>query len=570
MPKKPNPIAIVGGGPAGSIAALCLARLNRDAAIYEKSKFPRYRIGESLLPGTLSILARLGLGDNLESMGFSKKRAATFIWGPNNEPWTFSFATPITQPWMYDHAYQVERTEFDELLLNAARERGVQIHEGCEVTEISLASGEKGGRISWRSGDQQRSAQAPWIIDGSGRRGLFATANRTRQFDPYFKNMALWSYYKGGKRYKGDLEGNIFSVATDQGWIWIIPLRNDIYSVGIVTDESVNQRIRASDLDTVYQELLAECEFAQDILDGADRCEKVRATRDWAYEASSYTTERVFLCGDAACFIDPLFSQGVHLAAFSAVLASAGIDYLLDNPEAALRVQDWYNQSYREAYNGYHEFLTAFYAINCSRNSDFWQRRGIAGGSDSRFDGKKWFATPSGEETTDAAEEIARRGLALGELWRHGSGQLCEDFDETELSLRRLRWAGDRMKVFKGMKFVRWTSSRVNLAASFKVDPLSFKLEKTAYLEDTEGRCFRTLPANESHRRLFESSLSQDFNFRELTRELRKAGVNNLPTQVVGEMLESGFLTGYDSDNRPLRVESPLRFSGVGARDPLA
>ncbi|MCZ6674244.1 MAG: tryptophan 7-halogenase [Verrucomicrobia bacterium] len=567
---KPKPIGIIGGGPAGSIAALCLRKLNRDAEVFEKSKFPRYRIGESLLPGTLSILSRLGLADQLETVGFSKKRAATFIWGPNHEPWTFSFATPKTRSWTYDHAYQVERAEFDQLLLNAARERGATIHEDCEVTHVSTDNGKGGGRISWRKGTEVGTTDAPWIIDGSGRRGLIATSTGSRQFDPYFKNMAIWSYFKGGKRYSGNLKGNIFSVATNYGWIWIIPLRNDTYSVGVVTDESVNERIRETDLVTVFEEMLTTCDFTRDLLKNAERCDKIRATRDWAYEASVYATEKAFLCGDAACFIDPLFSQGVHLAAFSAVLASACIDHLIDNPEASSKVQQWYDQSYREAYNGYHEFLTAFYACNSGRPSNFWKRRAIFDEKDSRFEDKAWFASSKSLDAADTAAEIARRGMALGELWRHASGQLSDDFDEMELSLRRLRWAGDRMKQFQQMKSVRWTSPHVRLASTFKVDPLSFKLEETACLEDGAGRCFRNFPANENHRQLFESSRSQRFSFRELSRELRKAGADGLPTQITGELLEQGFLTGYDSNDQPISVENPLRFRGVGATDPLA
>jgi flavin-dependent dehydrogenase len=565
MPDSSQPIAIIGGGPAGSIAALCLRHLNREVEVFEKSKFPRYSIGEGLLPGTFSILSRLGLQEEIEKIGFSRKAAATFLWGANKEPWTFSLATPKPQPWIFDHAYQVERADFDKLLLDTARERGAIVHEECEVTAVSAET----GQVSWRNGSDSGTTESPWIIDGSGRRGIVAKASGLRQFDPYFKNMALWSYFKGGKRFGGDLEGNPFSVATNDGWIWIIPLRDDIYSVGIVTDESITKRIKESNLEIVFEELLAECEFTQDVLADSERCDKVRATRDWAYEASQYAVDRAFLCGDSACFIDPLFSQGVHLAAYSAVLASSAIDYLLDNPAETSKVQEWYDQSYRHAYNGYHEFLSAIYAYNRDRPSEFWKTRSILDNRDDRFNGKPWFDSSADSGSGQAAEDLASRGRTLRKLWHHASGLLTDDFDETELSLRRLKWAGDRMKEFQRLKSVRWSSETVDLAPTFKVNPLSFKLEKTVLLRDEAGNLFRGFSASEELRQVLESSRSGGFTFRELARELKQAGGEGIPMQVVSEMLEQGFLTGYNSEDQPIVVENPLRFRGVGAKDSL-
>src|SRR3954470_19282669 len=126
-PRPQRQVVIAGGGPAGSVAALCLRKLGREVTLLERQPFPRYRIGESLLPGTISILSRLGLAELIAAANFPKKRAATFVWGDDRPPWTFPFATPKALPWVFDHAYQVNRAEFDKILLDAAAERGAEV-----------------------------------------------------------------------------------------------------------------------------------------------------------------------------------------------------------------------------------------------------------------------------------------------------------------------------------------------------------------------------------------------------------------------------------------------------------
>jgi 2-polyprenyl-6-methoxyphenol hydroxylase-like FAD-dependent oxidoreductase len=206
------PTAIIGGGPAGSIAALCLRKLGCEVELFEKARFPRYRVGDSLLPGTLSILMCLGVFDRVEAAGFVKKRAATFLWGGDREPWTFSFATPKTAPWVFDYGLQVNRDEYDQILLDAAGDAGVLVHEECEVTSVDPGGQGRAVEIQFQGSSGAGSKTCAFVVDTSGTRGVVAQAHRLRRSDAYFRNIALWSYFRGGKRFTGDLADNVFSV----------------------------------------------------------------------------------------------------------------------------------------------------------------------------------------------------------------------------------------------------------------------------------------------------------------------------------------------------------------------
>ncbi len=567
-----RPVIIAGGGPAGSVAALCLTRLGHDVVVLEKEKFPRYRLGESLLPGTLSILARLGVMDRIEAANFVRKRAATFLWGPDQEPWTFTFSTPRTAPWVYDHAYQVTRAEFDKILLDAARERGAEVREEHEVTDVRMEGNGGPVTVSWRNGDLDGSLRGDFVIDASGSRGIIARKMNMRRFDGYFRNMAVWSYYRGGRRFRGDLEGNIFSATFREGWIWIIPLKDDVYSVGAVVDQSASARMRAIGIETFYQECLERCPLAMEILAGATRSEKVRVIREWAYDASSVSLGRAFLCGDSACFIDPLFSQGVHLATYSAMLAAAGIDHLYRTPQDHDAVHGWYEKSYREAYNRYHEFLAAFYSVNSGLDSTFWRNRKIEGAEDRRFAGKEWFSALAGHQEAGAGGigELEARAAALSELWQHSRNEVTDQFDETELSLRRLRWASELMRDFRRMARITWVPREARLVSSFKVHPTSFRLERQHFIADEHGRAMTSYPLTEAHRRLFDSLKTHPLSYRELAGKLKDLKGPGTPVQIIGRLTENGFLEGFDQHGDPVRIRAALRFGGVGAEDDIS
>jgi len=565
-------VVIVGGGPAGSVAALCLRKLGREATILEKLKFPRYRIGESLLPGTMSILTRLGVFDKIDEAKFVKKRAATFVWGGGRAPWSFTFSTPKTAPWVFDHALQVQRAEFDHILLKAAAERGTDVRELHEVTGIELdANGP--ASVGWRNDSEQGEMKADFVIDASGARGIIAQKLNLRQWDKYYRNMAVWSYFRGGKRFTGDLEGNIFSVAFQEGWIWIIPLKDDLYSVGVVTAIENNERIRAVGPHAFYHECLKMCPLAMEILGTATQCDDMRVLREWAYEAKMLSTGRAFLCGDSGCFIDPLFSQGVHLATYSGMMAAAAIDHLYDHPEDADEVHAWYDRSYREAYLRYHKFVAAFYACNDTKDSKFWSSRKIEGALDQRFDGKEWFTALSGQNVEAGAagvDEVREGAATLATLWEHGTQDISDEYDGSELATRRVLWANELFKQFQSMTAVRWKPREARLYTSYKVHPTSFKLERQQFLGDESGRAMKAHALTEEHRKLFAGMIDQPLSYKDLTAHLKKLGGQGTPVQIAGRLFEEHFLEGRDRNGEVVRIRSALRFGGVGAEDDIS
>ena len=565
-----DPIVIVGGGPAGSVAALSLRKLGRDVVVYEKQSFPRYSVGESLLPGTLSILNRLGVLEKVEAAKFVEKRAATFLWGAGRRPWSFTFATPKSVPGVYDHAYQVTRSEFDQILLDAARDEGAVVNERHEVSEVEMGGAGDAARVHWKNCENQGIQEADFVIDASGSRGVIARKMKLRRYDAYFRNVAIWSYYKGGKRFEGSLAGNVFTVAVPEGWIWVIPLKDDTYSVGLVTGKESSGPMRELGVEGFFERSLQAVPQVMEILATAERCEKVRTTGEWAYDASAFSLDQAFLCGDSACFIDPLFSQGVHLAVYSGMLAAGCIDRILERPEEAAEIHEWYGRSYREIYERYHLFLSAFYSCNADLGSEFWEKRKIAGAGDARFEGSAWFATMTGEQVQAGDEgvaEIEERAAKLADLWQHNTSELDDRADDTGLSLRRVKAANDSLKAYKRMASIEWIPNEAHLVASYKIHPQTFKLERQHFIGDETGRTMSAFPLKEEHREVFASLKQAPISYRELTRKLKNLGGQGTPLQLVGRLMEAGFLQGFDKNGEVIHVKPPLAFAGVGAED---
>lgn len=561
-------VLIMGGGPAGSVAALSLLKLGHEVELYERETFPRYRVGESFLPGTMSILNRLGLQAQIDEAGFVKKPSATFLWGQGQAPWTFSFSTPRVAEWIFDHAIQVDRKVFDQMLLEEAKARGAMVHEGCPVLSADLSAPDKVS-LEVAFADGARTVTGDWLIDASGANSPLVRKLDIRRYDAFYRNIAVWSYFDRPDPFEGDIKGTTFSITFEHGWIWMIPLKGDIYSVGVIVDHSKAEEINSKGLETFYRETLATCRQAMEILGDARMVEKVRLVRDWSYDTKLFSSDRFFLCGDSACFTDPLFSQGVHLATQSAVSAAAAIDRLSEHPEELGKIHEWYAKSYGETYEQYHEFLASFYtfASFTEPSSTFWERRRIAETSDERFERRRWFdrlTEKVGQSDDWDIADFRDRASTMIAIGKHQRQELSSEFSDKELTPARVAWISRLTKQLNSIKKMVWNGEEVVLQPYYKVNPQSFRLEPKYILANETGRAMSKYAVDPSYKEVFDDLRRNGSDYRSLTRRLYECGATETGSQIVIRLFEAGLLSGFDAAGKPVHIQDRLRFDGVG------
>ena len=378
-------IIVIGGGPAGACVSTLLARRGHPVVLLERDRFPRAHIGESLLPASIPILRELGALDAVAQAGFTVKRGATMVWGVDRTPWSWHFSeTNASNP----TAYQVWRPEFDTILLDNARRAGVAVREGCAVSSVVFDDGGRAVAVRYRAAadatddtadnaagyDAELPAQ--FVVDASGQGGLLARQLRLRQWDDFFRNLAVYAYYRGGQRLPAPDEGNILIESHAGGWLWHIPLRDGWASVGAVADSTAGQDgIRNLGAPGFLESQIAAAPHTAAMLADARMTTSPQVVRDWSYRCQSLYGAGYFLVGDAGCFIDPLFSSGVHLALTSATLAAAAVSSTLSDPTMAAAVGQVYQQLYYKEYGHFRELARLFYSSNRTADSYFWAAR---------------------------------------------------------------------------------------------------------------------------------------------------------------------------------------------------
>ena len=364
---------VVGGGPAGSTTAGLLAKRGANVLVLERERFPREHVGESLLPASLPILEELGVRRAVEDAGFLKKYGATMVWGSSPEPWSWYFQETNRT---YPHAYQVVRAQFDEILLRHAAGLGADVREEHRVIEL-LRDGDRVTGVGFEGAAGGRSeATAPVVVDASGQQALVANALGLRRWDDFFRNLAVYGYFRDAERLPAPDENNILVEAHQDGWCWTIPLHDGRSSVGVVVDaERARERIESGDLGAFLDEHIAGSPRTAALVANAKLEGMPRAIRDWSYVASSLIGDGFVLAGDAACFIDPLFSSGVHLAMNAGVLASAYVSTLLEDEQLAVEARPVYQRLYLQQYEHFRELAKLFYSSNRTADSYFWEAR---------------------------------------------------------------------------------------------------------------------------------------------------------------------------------------------------
>ncbi len=318
---------IVGGGPAGSTAGAYLARAGLRVLIVEKERFPRFHIGESMMPMANGILRDIGVWDKVDRAGFVPKYGAEFhVANKSALPRLVEFSKGLVPG--LDYTFQVERARFDQILLDHARELGCEVRQETKATD-ARPLGRDGYEISLSpaSGDgaPATTVRASWIIDATGRDTAFAKPIRTAPANPALaKRVAIYAHFHGVKRPAGQAGGNIIIIRNAHGWAWCIPLDGDRVSVGVVV---TTEHLRSSRLkpEALFRQIVAESLKLTAALAGVDWDTKYHVTADYNYRAHRFADRRLLLVGDAACFLDPMFSTGVFLALLSAKLAAGEV-----------------------------------------------------------------------------------------------------------------------------------------------------------------------------------------------------------------------------------------------------
>ena len=368
-------VIVVGGGPAGSAAATMLARKGWQVTVLEREQFPRDHVGESLLPASIPVLEELGALPAVESAGFLPKYGATMVWGSGDAPWSWYFKETSQR---YPHSYQVWRPQFDQILLDNAKAQGVTVLEGHHVTEVIFDGGEAVGVEFTNTDGDTGEGQARFIVDASGQSTLLARHLESKEWDPFFQNLAVYAYFTGAKPLPEPDQNNIFIESYRYGWLWTIPLHTGRSSVGVVVDSKTGQEgIQQNGAKAFLEAQLAQSSLTRAMLEKAKMDSEPAVVMDWSYTAGKMYGPGYILAGDAACFVDPLFSSGVHLALMSGVLAAAYVTTALNNPSMAEEAGEVYQELYLKEYNQFREMARLFYSSNLSAESYFWEARRI-------------------------------------------------------------------------------------------------------------------------------------------------------------------------------------------------
>ncbi|MEV6671879.1 tryptophan 7-halogenase [Streptomyces sp. NPDC051162] len=389
MLRAPDPeydVIVVGGGPGGSTVATLTAMRGARVLLLEKERFPRYQIGESLLPSTVhGVCKLLGVLPELEAAHFTTKRGGTFRWGKTPDPWTFAFAVSSKFSGPTSTAYQVERMRFDQILLDHARRNGVEVREQCPVVDVLEADGRVDGVRFDDPAGTRREIHARFVIDASGNRSrIHGRTGGHRVYSEFFKNIALFGYFEGGERLPEPNSGNILCAAFGSGWFWYIPLTDRLTSVGAVLRRDALEHVQG-DREKALNRLIQECPLIAAHLADARRVTtgpygEIRIRKDYSYCQEKFWRPGMALVGDAACFIDPVFSSGVHLSTYSALLAARSVNTVLGGGAGSpdeTRCFEEFEARYRDEFSRFHDFLMAFYDMRQDEDSYFWTARGI-------------------------------------------------------------------------------------------------------------------------------------------------------------------------------------------------
>lgn len=358
-------VIIVGAGPAGCTAATILAEeKGKKVIVLEKEHFPRYHVGESLIPHCYDTIERLGMVDRLNEKGFQSKQSVQFVNPDGKVSSPFYFAKHSDHP--RSKSWQVDRETFDTMMMERAREAGAEVREGVNVIGFIEEDGFIVG-VKAESADGSRfELRAPMTMDASGRDAIFQRKKKWRKRDPKLNKIAIWTNYKGAKRDPGIDEGaTTVAYVEGKGWFWNIPLKDDIVSTGIVAERDYLYR-GSRDLKEIYEREIKENKWIEEHLSEGEQFGKYWVAGEYSYRAEHCATDGLVLIGDAFSFLDPVFSSGVYLALTSGSMGADAVAAALENKDTRAEQFLPYGERLCKGIEWMRKLVYAFYDENFS------------------------------------------------------------------------------------------------------------------------------------------------------------------------------------------------------------
>jgi len=357
--EKPD-VIVIGGGPAGSTAATTLAMAGRRVLLLEKTKFPRFHIGESLLPYNRAIFEELGVWGEISKAGFMVKRGAQFWMGDGSRHNRLDFSKGgFTE---FPESIQVERSKFDHILLDRSREAGAEVREECAVLRHQVDS--DGVTVAYRdAGGEEQTARAAFLIDASGLGNLTANSASLREYYSGHKKIAIFSHFADLVMPDGDEKGDIVIVRGKNSWFWLIPLDDMKTSVGLVMDKADFQALGKKP-EEVFEDAVRSTPAVRMRFAKAEALMAPQVVVDFSYRNKSLVSPRVVRVGDAAGFIDPVFSSGVMLAMSSGRDGARVVEDALAAGKAMTPAMRSYEKRTWKSIGLYWRFIEKFYQLH--------------------------------------------------------------------------------------------------------------------------------------------------------------------------------------------------------------
>ncbi|HEY3856519.1 MAG TPA: NAD(P)/FAD-dependent oxidoreductase [Verrucomicrobiae bacterium] len=352
---------VIGGGPAGSSSSAILAEYGHRVLVLEREKFPRYHIGESLLPFTFQPLQRLGLIDKMRHSSFVKKYSVQFVSPSGRASQPFYFfdrydKETVAQTW------QVLRSEFDEMLLNNAREKGAKVIEETTVKSLIREGGKVVGVQAQTKGGPITEYRAPMTLDASGKEAFTTVRNGWKIGDPFLNKVAVWTYYKGAQRDEGvDAGATTVAYVPEKGWFWYIPQHNDMISVGVVAEGKYLTRDGVKSPEEIFKREIEQNQWIKQHVARGVQQGKYFLISEYTHHAKHCACDGLLLVGDAFAFLDPVFSSGVMLALKSGTMAGEEVHKAIVERDFSAERFTHYGRFLREGVENMRRLVYAFY-----------------------------------------------------------------------------------------------------------------------------------------------------------------------------------------------------------------